>query len=177
MKAGHNCAKNITGQQFGELIALYPTQERNNGSVVWQCKCSCGRLHKVSFHDLQHHRIVSCGHNYDSKGVRKIKELLNKYNIPFETEKCFSTCKFPDTNRSGRFDFYINNTFLLEYDGEQHFFEKDSNYFKDNLKKRQAHDQFKNQWCKQNNIPLKRISYLDIDKLTINDIMGDKYLI
>lgn len=78
---------------------------------------------------------MSCGHITESKGVRKIKKILDENNISYITEKTFSDCKFPDTNKVARFDFYINNSFLLEYDGEQHFKECDKNYFKDSLKK------------------------------------------
>jgi very-short-patch-repair endonuclease len=173
IEIGHGCAKNLTNQSFGELKALYPTEKRKNGSVVWVCKCSCGKEHLVNAHDLVHHRIESCGHNKDSKGVRKIKEILKDNNIDYITEKTFNTCKFPDTNASARFDFYLPKyNLLIEYDGEQHFKEKDTNYFKDSLEKRQAHDLFKNNWCKENNIPLIRFSYLELNKISINTILG-----
>ena len=38
-------------------------------------------------------------------------------------------------------------------------------------------DEYKNNWCKENNIPLKRIPYWKLDTLTLEDIMGDEYLI
>lgn len=112
-----------------------------------------------------------------SKGIQKIIKILKENDIPFIQEKTFNNFKFEDTNGTPRFDFYINNSFLLEYDGEQHFQEKDLNYFKDNLEKRQLHDKIKNEWCKNNNIPLKRISYKDLKNLTLEDIMGNKYLL
>lgn len=174
---GHSMALDISNQRFGELIALEPTQERKNNSVIWKCKCSCGRIHYVSLHDLNNHRVESCGHSYDSRGVRQIKRLLNDNNIPYETEKCFPTCKFPDTNGSGRFDFYIDNKFLLEYDGEQHFKESTKKYFRDTLEDRQKRDIYKNQWCRENNIPLKRIPYMPTDSITLEMIMGDDYLV
>lgn len=177
-RVGYKMAKDISNQQFGELLALYPTEERKNGSVIWQCLCSCGQYHKVSFHDLYHNRITSCGcKRYKSKGIRIIEKLLQNNNIFYITEKTFQNFRFKDTNGIPRFDFYINNNFLLEYDGEQHFYEKDTKYFKDTLQKRQEHDKIKNEWCKQNNIILKRISYKDIANLTIEDILGDKYII
>lgn len=96
-------------------------------------------------------------------------------NIPYITEKTFNTCKFTDTKALARFDFYINNSFLLEFDGIQHF--QNNEYFKDSLEKRQKHDNFKNEWCKCNNICLKRIPYTALPNLTIEDIMGNKYII
>ena len=167
----------LTNQIFGELIALNPTTFRNNGSVVWECKCSCGKIHNVSAHDLKHKRIESCGHLNESKGVKKIKAILENNKIPYEIEKTFDTCRFLDTNKKARFDFYINNAFLLEFDGIQHFKECDLNFFTDTLIKRQEHDRFKNQWCKLNKIPLKRIPYTDLDKINLESIMGDQYLI
>ena len=153
------------------------TDQRKNNSIVWECKCSCGRTHYAAANELSSHRLESCGCLKESKGVRKIKKLLDENNIPYITEKIFPNCKFEDSNQNARFDFYIDNCFLLEFDGIQHFKDCDEYYFKDNLQKRQQHDQYKNQWCKENHIPLKRIPYTDLDKITVDLIMGDEYLI
>ena len=53
--------KNITGQRFGHLVALYPTEERRYGSVVWQCQCDCGNTIRKSSHDLYENKARSCG--------------------------------------------------------------------------------------------------------------------
>lgn len=35
--------KDLTGQRFGRLVALEPTQARShNGATVWRCRCDCG---------------------------------------------------------------------------------------------------------------------------------------
>lgn len=176
-KATEATKLDLTNLVFGELIALNPTEERKNNSIVWNCLCSCGKNHLVSAKDLNSHRIESCGCVKESKGIRLIKKLLDENNVLYTTEKTFENCRFEDTNQLARFDFYIDNKFLLEFDGVQHFKEADLNYFKDNLQKRQEHDNFKNQWCRKNNIPLKRIPYTDLNKITIESIMGDKYLL
>ena len=36
--------KNITGQRFGKLTALYPTEKRQGTNVVWMFQCDCGNL-------------------------------------------------------------------------------------------------------------------------------------
>ena len=36
-------------------------------------------------------------------------------------EKTFSTCINPKTGKQLRFDFYVNNKYLIEYDGIQHY--------------------------------------------------------
>ena len=91
-------------------------------------------------------------------------------------QKIFEDCRFPDTGYCAKFDFYINNSFLLEFDGIQHYSAKGrySQIQIDLIKKR---DLFKNKWCKENNIILKRIPYWKIDSLTLEDIMGEKYII
>lgn len=33
----------ITGKKFGRLTAIEPTDRRHSGSVVWLCKCDCGK--------------------------------------------------------------------------------------------------------------------------------------
>ena len=176
-KASEASKVDLTNKIFGELKAIKPTDERRGNSVVWECICSCGRKHYAAANELNAHRIESCGCVKESKGVRKIKDLLEKNHINYITEKTFENCKFKDSNQPARFDFYINNEFLLEFDGIQHFEEGDLNYFRDDLEKRQAHDKFKNKWCKENNIPLKRIPYTALSKLSIELIMGDEYLI
>jgi len=34
---------NLIGQKFGKLTVIEETKERKNKSVVWICKCECGR--------------------------------------------------------------------------------------------------------------------------------------
>ena len=67
------------------------------------------------------------------------------------------------------FDFLIENTYLIEYDGEQHYF--GWSYDIEDLKIQQQRDEYKNQWCKDNNIPLIRIPYTKLDTLCIEDLM------
>lgn len=47
-----------------------------------------------------------------------ILQLLQSYQIHFVTQKSFENCKFYDSNYYAKFDFYINNKYLIEYDGE-----------------------------------------------------------
>lgn len=66
---GHTRLKrDLTGQTFGELTAL-----RHLGYGIWECQCSCGNIIQVRGFDLEHHNIVSCGHN-----KIKIEQLIGK---------------------------------------------------------------------------------------------------
>ena len=52
----------ITGKQFHRLTALYPTLMRDaKGSVIWHCRCQCGREVDVAYNSLMYSRTKSCG--------------------------------------------------------------------------------------------------------------------
>lgn len=110
--------------------------------------------------------------NKISLGEQKIIELLQNNNIDFIREATFGTCLFPDTFYPARFDFYINHSYLIEYDGEQHFSYSNRGWnTEEQYKKTLEHDEYKNQWCKNNNIPLIRIPYTHLKDLNINDLL------
>ena len=155
----------MTNQKIGKWTILYKTEKRNaGGSVYWHCKCDCGREKDVLGVSLRQHRSLSCGlHNNISKGNVKISEILDEANINYTIEQTFPDCK---DKKELPFDFYINNQYLIEYDGEQHF-KKDSVFDYEYIHK---HDLIKNEWCKKNKIPLIRIPYTHYDKLQLNDL-------
>ena len=71
-----------------------------------------------------------------------------------------------------KFDFYVNNQYLIEFDGEQHFTHHNSGWSNENnLKNIQQRDNIKNQWCRDNNIPLIRIPYWHLKDLCIEDLL------
>lgn len=54
--------KDLTGQRFGKLVVLSPTEKRaDEGSVVWLCRCDCGNLAEVSARRLTRGKARSCG--------------------------------------------------------------------------------------------------------------------
>jgi hypothetical protein len=109
-----------------------------------------------------------------SKGETIIKQLLESAGIPFEEQKSFIDCKFSDSGYYAKFDFYVNNEYIIEYDGEQHYYYKDSpNTWntKGNFLITQQHDKYKNNWCKNHNISIIRIPYTKLDTLCIADLM------
>lgn len=174
------CANNLKGQQFGILTVLEVDEDYkkiNNLSsrkLYWRCRCDCGSIVSIEGSHLTRGDTQSCG-CIISRGEEKIAELLSKNNIPFEKQKTFNTCILPSGYKA-RFDFYVNNSFLIEFDGVQHFevFGRTDELELENIKNKDA---YKNNWCKINGIPLKRIPYLDIKKFTFEDLMSDKYLI
>ena len=162
-------SKNIANQRFGNLIALQPTKERKHGSVVWECLCDCGNIHYVTAELLLASKTQSCGCIH-SRGNQKIKQVLQNNNILYIAEY---PIRIQQINYY--FDFALLDTnnqlqCFIEYDGILHF-EQDSYHGWNNVnnwKKTQQNDCIKNKYCKENNIPLIRISYTDYDKIDIN---------
>ena len=92
-------------------------------------------------------------------------------NIYYEQQKTFSNCIFPNTKGLAKFDFYVNNQYLIEFDGEQHFNSRKYGYFtEEKVKEIKYRDEIKNQWCKNNNIPLIRIPYTHLQDLCLEDL-------
>lgn len=120
------CMKNflnqshLEGQRFGHLLVIEDTGKRKDENVIWKCQCDCGNVIEVRTNCLTSGRQKSCG-CISSKGEEKIIKILNDNNILFETQKSFDNCLNPETKFKLRFDFYVDNNFLLEYDGAQHF--------------------------------------------------------
>ena len=54
-------AKDIAGRRFGRLTALHPLEERRCGSVLWQCRCDCGKETAYSYLELMYGGYKSCG--------------------------------------------------------------------------------------------------------------------
>lgn len=168
------CAKDRSGDRYGYLECLYPTEKRNSsGHVIWMCKChKCGCLKEEDPCELQKEKTISCGCAKESIGEYKIKTILLENNINFIQQKTFENCKYLDTNRYPHFDFFVDNKYIIEYDGEQHFFTKGF-ITEEKLKRTQEQDIFKNNWCKENNIPLIRIPYTRLNKICLNDLLLD----
>lgn len=148
------------------------------------CEClNCGTKNVLALdNSLESGLKVSCG-CLVSKGEKKIETLLKENNIYYKKEVVDDKL-LEDTGRRLRFDFgvYDENQNLLryiEFDGQQHIDGMVGGIWSqaDNLEIRQERDNIKNEWCKKNNIVLIRIPYWQVDNITIQDILGEKYKI
>ena len=165
---GHR--KDLLGQKFGRLEVIEFLGTNEDKSCVWKCKCECGNITEVVGWHLTCGIVQSCG-CLRSKGEAKIIKILQEAGIPFEKEKIFENCKF-DNGKHARFDFYVNDTYIIEYDGEQHFTYNGCGWStKENLEKVQERDKFKDEWCKNNGIPIIRIPYTKYSTLTLEDLI------
>lgn len=124
----------------------------------------------------------SCG-CIKSYGEAIIRKILTDNNIKFIHDKPIFPDLVNDTNHRLRYDFILFNEGnpnpyrLIEYDGEQHYKSVDWYNGEEGYKTRIQNDSVKNQYAQLHNIPLVRIPYWERDNITLEMIMGDKYLI
>lgn len=160
----------LTGQRFGKLTA--ENYHTKNGKTYWECKCDCGNRTTVARNNLTNGHTQSCGCITTSIGEANIVTILNENSITFEREKVFEDLP----NR--RFDFYLPQlNRVIEFDGRQHF--KPCSWFAsmDEFDQAIARDNEKNEYCFDKNIDIVRIPYTERDSLTIDLLLGNKYLL
>ena len=111
-----------------------------------------------------------------SRGEIKIEEILEKNDLNFKMEYSFEGLNSPN-GRPLRFDFAVfdnqNNLIaLIEYQGEQHYINRE--FFDKKLKfeKRQEYDQRKRDYCQQKGIKLIEIPYWDFKKIDENYLIS-----
>lgn len=177
---GAEKAKGLAGQVFGRLTALYPTDKRAGNYVIWHCKCNCDletECDVASSHLLQG-KVISCGCIH-SRGEYNIALLLKNNDIEYEKEKSFDDLVNIATNKKYRYDFYLPEYHrLIEFDGEQHYQSENRGWStKEKLEKTQTSDKAKNEYALSHNIDLVRIPYTRRDDMTLDDLLGDQYLI
>lgn len=136
----------------------------------------CNKNHEPYWVNISKYKSTGrrCPGCQNSKGEKKVKEILSKLGEIHKKEYTFS-----DLIGIGggllRFDFAVfdsreNLKCLIEYDGEMHFEETG---IKNDLKRQKIHDSLKNEYCKKNNINLIRIPYWDferIEQIIINNV-------
>ena len=172
-----------TGNTYGYLTVLHRAENTTSkdGRAQWVCRCKCGNEIITTGKMLRDGSKLSCGCMKKSKGEFKIESLLEENKIIYAEQytvyieqNLYKTIQ----KRPYYFDFAILNEqkqllYLIEFDGKQHFiYNKNSEFWntEEDFKKTQLRDNLKNQWCKDNNIPLIRIPYWHLENLCIEDL-------
>lgn len=176
-----NAISSIPIEETNDLIVVKSTDMRDHEEVIWECKCKkCGKINYRKRSDLITYikpYCEFCGEKPMSLGAERICQLLEENNIEYTTEKTFDTCVFKDSGRKAKFDFFVKNRYIIEYDGPQHTKSCtiggiSQDLANENFIKTQQRDQYKNKWCKDNNIPLIRIPYIrNLNTLKIEDLL------
>lgn len=150
---------------FEENKCKLLTKNYINGKQKLQYKCKCGNISYTTYEQIKDGSLCGC---QKSIGETRIIRYFSDNGIDFISQKTFPDCR---NTQVLHFDFYVNNKFLLEFDGEQHF--KEVSHFggEKALKINMKHDKIKNEYCISNNIKLLRISYKEKKKITqiLND--------
>ena len=171
-KRGKDKVINLIGQIFDLLTVVDRAGSDRRGEALWLCQCSCGSDPIIVLgSNLRSGHTTSCGCRKSSKGVEIIEKILKELNYIYEKEKTFETCIFSDTNRKAQFDFFVNNKYLIEYDGEQHFQSTAFNISEEEFLRNQWKDKIKNQYCLEQGIPLIRIPYTHLKNIKKDDII------
>lgn len=169
---------NLTDKYFGRLHVLYENGKNERG-FVWHARCECGNEVDVETSALTSGRVQSCG-CIKSIGEANIQKVLQENNIRFEKEKTFEDL-ISDKGSKYRYDFFLSEyNRLIEFDGIQHYeYNKNERGWntKEKFKKTQKSDKIKNEYALSHNIPLVRIPYWERDKITLDILLNDKYLI
>lgn len=165
-------ALDLVGKRFGKLLVIKELYRKNN-KVYWECQCDCGTKHVVrTTKSLQNSNFASCGCEH-SVGEAAISHLLDKKHIRYYREVTISGCINPETGYSLRFDFYVPDyDCYIEYNGKQHYVctnagWNDKQHFEDTI----LRDKIKYNFCKQNDIRLEYITYLEDIEDRLEDIL------
>ena len=160
----------LIGQKFGHLTVISRKGSDARGEAKWECECDCdAHTHIIVLSsNLRTGHTQSCGCERRSHGELALAKILSENNISYVQE--YSAFKYA-SGMSAKFDFFVENKYFIEYDGETHYqYNIHGWHNEEQLKAQQERDIIKNQWCKDNNIPLIRIPYTHLDNLCIDDL-------
>lgn len=164
--------KDLKGYKIGRLTVIdIDIHGDNTHPIYWKCVCECGAELSVPATNLIRKHTTSCGCSM-SKGEQKIGEILKANNIPFTKNKTFNDCRFAN-GALAKFDFFIDNSYVLEFDGLQHLQDGIFGNSISSVENYRQRDEFKNKWCKDNGIVLIRIPYQERNNLTIKDLLPE----
>lgn len=162
----------LTGKRFGKLLVLNKDPTDPN---KWICQCDCGNIKSIRGYNLYSGATSSCGCINYSIGEYNIRQLLLDNNIEFSSQ-------YHPKDGYGYYDFALfnNNTLirLIEFDGEQHFHANRGTWKNhESLEEVQERDKIKNEYAISHNIPLIRIPYQMRDKITLDMLLSNEYLV
>lgn len=169
---------NELGNRYGKLVVIAKDEElsKEKHRAQWICKCDCGNIITTSSKCLREGKTTSCGCRTRSIGEDNISQVLIEQQINFIEQYGVSI-----NGSYYRYDFALidnnkNPIRLIEFDGIQHFDNINLHWSQD-ITATQRRDRIKNKYAFSHNIPLIRIPYWERDKITIDLILGDKYLV
>lgn len=98
--------KDITGQRFNRLTALSRAKSKSSrgGSVVWHCRCDCGKELDVSYNDLVYSNLKSCGCLKKAHNAELKNHLIHVDGTSIDA---IQADKIPSNNTTGHRGVYM----------------------------------------------------------------------
>lgn len=149
------------------------SKEYQGDSGKLEIKCSCGEVYRTSWNKLRQGQVrcKKCS-SKESFGEYRINCYLKSNKYFFKREARLEGCR---RKNPLKFDFVIFDKYeivgCIEFDGQQHYRPVNFNehYTQDEICKRyeeqKERDIIKNNYCQENNIPLLRIPYWEVDNI------------
>lgn len=149
-----------------EYIGLIKEMHKDTKLVLKHKEC--GTIIERTLTQLRDSQGAFCPTCKNSKGSQAIEKYLNELNIKYIKEYKFKDCVY---KKELPFDFYLPSyNCCIEFDGFQHFEAVKRWGGEEGLRIRQLRDKIKDDYCKNNNIKLIRISQKEYD----NNVYLDK---
>lgn len=142
----------------------------HKSKAIWICK-DCGKEWSAVVYSRKEH---GCPYCKSSKGEQVIDTYLAKYLYQYQPQYRIDECRKVNPLPFDFAVFVSGKTYLVEFDGIQHFEPKSfGGDAEDNFKNTLENDAIKTEFCKVHKIPLLRIPYTKMDKI---DKMLTKFL-
>lgn len=141
-----------------------------NCSSKLEIRCACNEVFSTDFNSFKNNNQMSCRKcsNTFSKGEQLIENYLIDNNFTYEKQFKFNDLLAPNKKHFLKFDFAVKeniNIVLIEFDGKQHYQPVDFFGGEKAFLDLKRNDSSKNLYCEDNNIPLIRIPYYEIDNI------------
>lgn len=160
------------------INCIVPSQKYLGWDFPINLVCECGKNFTTSVSNIICGDKIQCNDCSGSKSNNEkvIENWLDLNHIEYINQYSYSDCLSDKANRL-YFDFYLEGIGIIEVDGEGHFspvrfngmdIERAESLFE----KSQKRDLIKDEYCKNNNIRLLRISYIDINNGNYKNILS-----
>lgn len=124
-------AIDVTNVRSGMLVAIEPTNKRNNrGQVYWKCRCDCGNISYVVATNIKLGLVKACSNHTTAHGGSQAENDIKAYI----ENKGYSVVKDRDVLDGKEIDIYVPELKLgIEYNGSV-FHDNMNNLYEDKPK-------------------------------------------
>ena len=155
------------GMIWNEVEILADTKKRTTkGEIIFLCRDADGVEFEQKSTNIKSGQTKSAGL---SKGELTIYHLLKDAGHKVQIHY-----KIPLEDFIAIYDFLIDDKYIIEFDGEQHF---TSTFYSEDLNHLRTHDLQKNDYCFSHEVPLIRIPYYVDIKLEDLLLETSKYIL